>query len=96
MRRALAEPHKLVLAMHIAACVQAEAGRLNAAEWEHLLSSSPDLPATSKQSEAAADSPLGGLPQSAWEQIKGLECLSGFQVHVASKFLHYSPGPAFS
>lgn len=79
MRRALAEPHKLVLAVRMAACVQAEAGSLDAAEWQRLLHGSPDVTGQLGTAEMA---PPAGLPHAAWAQIQGLESLPSFQVLV--------------
>lgn len=80
--RALAEPYKLLLAMRMAACVQAEAGCLDGAEWQYLLTSSPELIPQPEPSNVASGSLLGGLPESAWAQIKGLERLAYFQVRM--------------
>ena len=90
LRRALAEPHKLLLAMQLVACLEAEAGHWSAQEWQLLLRGS--------QAQSAGQEALLGVgclaataqSTAAWEGLKLLEDLPAFQVCARSA---HSAGP---
>lgn len=91
-RRALTEPHKLVLALHMAACVQAELGCLDGALWQRLLSSSHGTSEAAEGVAAAPDAAADGPHGVTSTDFLGLCHLPGFQaccflLHIAAESL---------